>query len=69
VVDGDGSGSLSVSVGLSSKSYLYAIDGILNAAEIMNLNNLMGSLVGSACRVHYEELARGKYGCFGSFGC
>jgi hypothetical protein len=52
VVDGDGSGSLSVSVGLSSKSYLYAIDGILNAAEIMNLNNLMGSLVGSACRVH-----------------
>jgi hypothetical protein len=46
VVDGDGSGALSVSVGPSSKSYPYAIDGILNAVEIIKLNNSMGSLVG-----------------------
>jgi hypothetical protein len=46
VVDGDGSGALSVSVGPSSKSYPYAYDGILNAVEIMKLNNSMGSLVG-----------------------
>lgn len=37
---------MSVSVGPSSKSYLYAIDGILNALEIMKLDNQMDSLVG-----------------------
>jgi hypothetical protein len=46
VVDGDGSGALSVSFGPLSKSYPYAIDGILNAVEIMKLDNWMGSLVG-----------------------
>ncbi|XP_062154819.1 probable receptor-like protein kinase At5g24010 [Alnus glutinosa] len=46
MVDGDGSGALSVSVGPSNNSYPYAIDGILNAVEIMKLNNSMGSLAG-----------------------
>lgn len=46
VVDGDGSGVLSVAVGPSSKSMSYAITGMLNAVEIMKLNNSMGSLVG-----------------------
>ncbi|GMY23714.1 probable receptor-like protein kinase At5g24010 [Fagus crenata] len=45
VVDGDCSGVLSVSVGPSNMSIPYAIDGILNAVEIMKLNNSMGSLV------------------------
>lgn len=46
VVDGDSSGVLTVSVGPSNMSYAYGIDGILNAVEIMKLNNSMGSLVG-----------------------
>lgn len=45
-VDGDGSGALSITVGHSSKSYLYAIGGILNAVEIMKVDNWLGSLVG-----------------------
>ncbi|CBI40430.3 unnamed protein product, partial [Vitis vinifera] len=46
VVDGDSSGVLTVSVGPSSKSFPYAVDGILNGVEIMKLNNSMGSLDG-----------------------
>ncbi|KAJ0110386.1 hypothetical protein Patl1_00489 [Pistacia atlantica] len=49
VVDGDHSGVLSVSVGPSEKSLDHAVDGILNAVEIMKLNKTMGILDGEQC--------------------
>ncbi|XP_044493884.1 probable receptor-like protein kinase At5g24010 [Mangifera indica] len=49
VVDVDHSGVLSVSVGPSEKSLDHAVDGILNAVEIMKLNKSMGILDGEHC--------------------
>ncbi|KAF5464331.1 hypothetical protein F2P56_014415, partial [Juglans regia] len=46
VVDADASGVLSVSVGPSNISMPYTIVGMLNAVEVMKLNNSMGSLAG-----------------------
>ncbi|KAK7295118.1 hypothetical protein RJT34_18022 [Clitoria ternatea] len=50
VVDGDGNGgALSVSVGPSKSSIPHVIDGILNAVEVMKLNNSHYSLDGDVC--------------------
>ncbi|XP_044504260.1 probable receptor-like protein kinase At5g24010 [Mangifera indica] len=49
VVDVDHSRLLSVSVGPSEKSLDHAIDGILNAVEIMKMNKTMGILDGEHC--------------------
>lgn len=50
VVDGgNNSGVVSVSVGPSGKSMENAIDGILNAVEIMKMNKTMGILDGDHC--------------------
>lgn len=49
VVDSYHSGVLSVSVGPSDKSLGYAVDGILNAVEIMKMNKSMGILDGELC--------------------
>ena len=48
VVDG-GDGALSVGVGPSRSSMPYLIDGILNAVEVMKLNNSLSSLDGEVC--------------------
>ncbi|CAJ1820511.1 unnamed protein product [Sphenostylis stenocarpa] len=52
VVDGgdvDSIGALSVDVGPSQRSIPHAIDGILNAVEVMKLNNSFNSLDGDVC--------------------
>ncbi|XP_027928393.1 probable receptor-like protein kinase At5g24010 [Vigna unguiculata] len=48
VVDG-GDGALSVGVGPSQRSMAHVIDGILNAVEVMKLNNSVSSLDGEVC--------------------
>ncbi|KAK7394734.1 hypothetical protein VNO78_15271 [Psophocarpus tetragonolobus] len=48
VVDG-GDGVLSVAVGPSKRSMAHVIDGILNAVEVMKLNNSYSSLDGDVC--------------------
>ncbi|KAI5428608.1 probable receptor-like protein kinase At5g24010 [Lathyrus oleraceus] len=50
VVDGDSSvGALSVSIGPSKSSLPHVIDGMLNAVEVMKLNNQYKSLDGDVC--------------------
>ncbi|KAJ4728236.1 Receptor-like protein kinase [Melia azedarach] len=49
VAEGDHSGVLSVSVGPSNRSLGYAVDGILNAVEIMRMNKSRGILDGELC--------------------
>ncbi|KAK7364929.1 hypothetical protein VNO80_13676 [Phaseolus coccineus] len=48
VVDG-GDGALSIGVGPSRSSLPHLIDGILNAVEVMKLNNSLSSLDGEVC--------------------
>ena len=49
VVDGGDDGALSVGVGPSKRSMPHVIDGILNAVEVMKLNNSRSSLDGEVC--------------------
>lgn len=50
VVDGDGSvGALSISTGPSTSSLLHVVDGMLNAVEVIKLNNTHKSIAGDDC--------------------
>lgn len=50
VVDGDSSvGALNVSIGPSKSSLAHVVDGMLNAVEVMKLNNTHKSLDGDVC--------------------
>lgn len=50
VVDGDSSvGALNVSIGPSKSSLAHVVDGMLNAVEVMKLNNTHKSLDGNVC--------------------
>ncbi|WJX82948.1 hypothetical protein P8452_65649 [Trifolium repens] len=67
VVDGDVSiGALSVSIGPSKSSLPHVIDGMLNAVEVMKLNNTHKSLDGDVCAdfVLKSRRSRGNTGIF-----
>ncbi|CAK8542404.1 unnamed protein product [Lathyrus sativus] len=67
VVDGDSSvGALSVSIGPSKSSLPHVIDGMLNAVEVMKLNNQYKSLDGAVCAdfVLKSHQSRGNTGIF-----
>ncbi|XP_058754678.1 probable receptor-like protein kinase At5g24010 [Vicia villosa] len=67
VVDGDSSvGALSVSIGPSKSSLPHVIDGMLNAVEVMKLNNQYKSLDGNVCAdfVLKSRRSRGNTGIF-----
>lgn len=65
VVDASGSGLLSVTVGPSKFSDPSKVGGLLNALEIMKINNTVGSLDGESPVVFVLESRR--EGSFGSF--
>jgi hypothetical protein len=67
VVDGDVNiGALSVSIGPSKSSLPHVIDGMLNAVEVMKLNNTHKSLDGDVCAdfVLKSRRSRGNTGIF-----